>query len=150
MLKLSFFIAITAIACGGTDSQIGPEAVVKPDGAASSMVVARDKTYTIDDLKQAGWKKHRDFSVETLPQAEAAAFGFFNRKDIEVWVYRSHAEALRHGTGPADQAISRKPGQTDYLIPQVNRYHAYAIVGNLVLLCEFELADCESLIKELK
>ncbi|MSQ35456.1 MAG: hypothetical protein EXR57_06595 [Dehalococcoidia bacterium] len=64
-------------------------------------------------------------------------------------MYPSHADALLHGVRPAEQAVARKPGQTDYLIPVVNRYFAYAVVGNLVLLCERGLADCEALIAKL-
>lgn len=116
---------------------------------ALSVVLAEDRTFTISDLQGAGWKRSKDFSVETLPHARTAAFGFFNQRDVEVWVYDSHDDALRHGRAPADEAIARRPGQTDYLIPVVNRYHAYAVAGNLILLCEVELADCEQLIARL-
>ena len=49
-----------------------------------------------------------------------------------------------------EQAVNKKPGQTDYLIPRVNRYHAYVIIGNLMLLCETEILDCQKLIDKLE
>ena len=51
---------------------------------------------------------------------------------------------------PAEVVIGKKAGQRDYLIPVVNLYPAYAIVGNMVMLCERELATCESLIDALE
>lgn len=138
-----------ALACGGREEPDATTAPVEVAGPVRSVVRAVDRTFTIEDLRNAGWKKHKDFEVDTLPHARAAAFGFFNQRDVEVWLYDSHEDAVRHGTGPAEQAVARPPGQTDALIPAVNRYHAYAIVGNLVLLCEVELADCEGLVARL-
>jgi hypothetical protein len=98
----------------------------------------------------AGWKKSRDFDVATLPHATAAAFGFFNQRDIEVWAYPNHAEALEFGVPPAEQAVTRKPGELWISASaRAKRYYAYAVAGNLVLLCERELADCEALLTKL-
>ncbi|MSQ08137.1 MAG: hypothetical protein EXR44_02400 [Dehalococcoidia bacterium] len=113
------------------------------------MITRAGKSYNLDDVVAAGWKKSKEFDASTLPKAMSVTFGFYNQRDIEVWVFSSHAEALQFGVGPAEHAVARKPGQTDYLIPVVNRYFAYAVAGNLVMLCERELADCESLIAKL-
>ena len=40
-------------------------------------------SYTVDDLTSAGWKKSKDFGVETLPGAKQAIFAFYNQRDIE-------------------------------------------------------------------
>lgn len=141
-------MTVVAIACGG-GSPAGSPAPTAVDEAAVSLVTRPDRTYTVDDLVAAGWKKSREFDYSTLPGATAALFGFYNQKDIEVWFYTAHSDAVGRGVGPAEQAIARRPGQTDYLIPQTNRYHAYAIVGNVVMLCEFELADCLALVAKL-
>ena len=77
-------------------------------------------------------------------------YGFFQRKDIEAWVYKSADEAKEFGVPYGEQAVDKKPGQTDYLIPRVNRYHAYVIVANLMLLCETEILDCQKLIDKLE
>ncbi len=106
-------------------------------------------TYTMDDLTALGFKKSKQFSTETLPAATDVWYGFFNQKDIEVRVYESHADALEFGVEPAEVAIDKEPGQTDYLIPVVNRYPAFAVVGNMVMLCERQLATCTDLIDQL-
>ncbi len=106
-------------------------------------------TYTMDDLTALGFKKSKQFSTETLPAATDVWYGFFNQKDIEVRVYESHADALEFGVEPAEVAIDKEPGQTDYLIPVVNRYPAFAVAGNMVMLCERQLATCTDLIDQL-
>ncbi len=159
-VMLSAAFALLAAACGSQDQAAAPAAgtdtpqaaqTARPqdDGLKTSLVTRPDKTYALDDLVTAGWKKSRTFETDTLPGATAAAFGFFNQKDIEVWVYPAHADALQQGVPAAEKAIARKAGQTDYLIPVVNRYFAYAVVGNLVILCERELANCEALLAKL-
>lgn len=140
------------LACGGASSGAQMTSVsAQPTQASAdySLIDRKNSFYTVEDAVGAGWKQSKVFEASTLPHATAAVFGFFNQKDIEIWIYPSHSEAVDYGVGPAEQAVARKPGQTDYLIPVVNRYHAYAIVGNLVLLCETELADCEVLIARL-
>ena len=67
-----------------------------------------------------------------------------------AWVYRSADDAKKYGVEYGEQAVNKKPGQTDYLIPRVNRYHAYVIIGNLMLLCETEILDCQKLIDKLE
>lgn len=130
---------------GGTSQTAPPQDV----GPKTSLVTRPDRIYGLDELIAAGWKKSRTFDTATLPGATAAVLGFFNQKDIEVWVYPAHARALLEGVPAAEKAITKEAGQTDYLIPVVNRYFAYAVVGNLVLLCERELATCEALIAKL-
>lgn len=147
-LALLVVSVVVTVACGaGTPSESAAPAAV--DQNAVSLVTRPDRTYTVQDMIDAGWKKSKEFDPANLPGATAAIFGFYNQKDIELWFYPSHSGAVERGVAPAEQAIARKPGQTDYLIPQTNRYHAYAVVGNVVMLCEFELADCQALIARL-
>lgn len=135
----------SATPAGAADTPAAEATVEK----APSVITMADKSYDLDDVVAAGWKKSKEFDASTLPHAMSVTYGFHNQRDIEVWVFASHAEALQFGVGPAEQAVAKKPGQTDYLIPRVNRYFAYAVVGNLVMLCERELADCESIIAKL-
>ncbi len=145
-------VCLLAAACGADVAPAGQPAgasTAAPAEKAPSTITRADKTYSLDDVVTAGWKKSKEFDASTLPHAISVTYGFFEQRDIEVWVFASHAEAREFGVAPAEEAVARKPGQTDYLIPRVNRYFAYAVAGNLVLLCERELADCEALIAKL-
>ena len=105
--------------------------------------------YTIDDLVAVGYKKNKQFEVDLVPGANDIWYGFFQQKDIEVRFYDSHASALEFGVEPAEEVIAKKAGQRDFLIPVVNLYPAYAVVGNTVMLCERQLSTCEALIETL-
>lgn len=140
-----------AIACGG-DSDGGSDAGSNTGGTGvlEDRTFAReDATFTMDDLVALGYKKSKEFETDTLGGASEAWYGFFEQKDIEVWVFGSHDEAVSAGVPIAETVISKEAGQTDFLIPVVNRYPAFAVVGNMVMLCERELATCEALIDKL-
>ena len=154
-------IALLLVACGSSDSGASsndsapePEAEVRnaegKAGLEEDRIITRvESSFTMDDLVGVGYKKSKEFSTETLPEALEVWYGFFNQKDIEVRVYETHAAALEFGVDPAEAAIAKEAGQTDYLIPVVNRYPAYAIVGNIVMLCERQLDTCTALIDRL-
>jgi len=126
-----------------------PTPTPQTEGISVSAVVHPDRTYTMDDLVAAGYKKSKQFDVDTVPRATDVWYGFFNQRDIEVRVYASHGDALEFGVAPAEEAIGHEAGQRDYLIPVVNLYPAYMVVGNLVMLCERELAVCQALVDKL-
>jgi len=145
---------LVAVGCGSADKAApagDTTATASTDDGAIpiSAIVRPDSVYSIDDLAAVGYKKSKEFSTDTVPHATAVWYGFFNQRDIEVRVYGSHEDAKEHGIGPAEEAIGRPAGQTDYLIPVVNRYPAYMVVGNLVMLCERELPVCEALVEKL-
>lgn len=136
------------IACGSDGTAEAPAS--GGTGVINDRVFVREEaTFSMDDLVTIGYKKSSEFETETLGGASEAWYGFFEQRDIEVWVYGSHEEALSAGVPIAETVISKDPGQTDPLIPVVNRYPAFAVAGNLVLLCERQLATCESLIDKL-
>ncbi|MBI4305383.1 MAG: hypothetical protein HY678_03595 [Chloroflexi bacterium] len=134
-------------------SQAGQSAQNRPPAANATIVsgdvLRTDRTYTLDDLVAAGWRKSKQYTTENVPGAKEVWYGFYNRKDIEVRVYESAAAAASQGTGPAQEAVNRPPASTDYLNP-VTRYKAYLIVGNIVMLCDQEVADCVDLVATLK
>ena len=111
------------------------------------LITRPDATYTIDDLIAVGFKKNKQFDVDEVPGTTDIWYGFFQQKDIEVRFYDSHASALELGVELAETVIAKKAGQRDYLIPVVNLYPAYAVVGNTVMLCERQLSTCEALIQ---
>jgi hypothetical protein len=105
--------------------------------------------YSISDLEAVGFKKSKQFTPQTVPGSTDIWYGFFSQRDIEVRFYTSHADALGMGAEAAEVIIARTAGQRDYLIPVVNLYPAYAVVGNTVMLCERLLSTCEALIDAL-
>jgi hypothetical protein len=144
------------VACGSSDSPSASGDLAANSDAETGSSLTADRlisnpsgNYSMDELVTVGFKKSKQFETDTLPRAIDVWYGFFNQKDIEVRVYENHRDALDFGVEPAEAAIAKDPGQTDYLIPVVNRYPAYVVYGNLVMLCERELATCEALTGEL-
>ena len=146
-----------AIACGSSDESTA--AVTDGEEGAEffedRLIANPDATYVADDLVSVGYKKSRQIETEALPNAQDAFFGFFNQKDIEVWVYETHQDALDFGVDPAEAIFAQRRAPTVGIsvLPTerfVNQYGAYAVIGNLVMLCEDELATCEALIVEIE
>ena len=157
MLTAFAIAGVLASAACAADDATAPSDATSPsapdssqaDGIPVSAVVRPDSVYSMDNLVAAGYKKSRQFDTETVPHATDVWYGFFNQRDIEVRVYESHGDALEFGVGPAEEAIGHEAGQRDYLIPVVNLYPAYMVVGNMVMLCERELAVCKGLVDKL-
>jgi hypothetical protein len=145
-----------AVACGGgAGSADDVSDVEEATGLFDAPLIANTGTiYTVDDLISVGYKKSRQIDTEALPSAQDAWYGFFNQKDIEVWVYESHQDALDFGVDPAEaiSEVERAPVVGISVLPTErfrNKYATYVVFGNLVMLCETELATCEALIAEL-
>jgi hypothetical protein len=157
LLTLIAAAAFVAVACGSQDQAAAPAAgpgtpqtALQQDASLKTSLVTRpEKTYALDELVAAGWKKSRAFETGTLPGATAAVLGFYNQKDIEVWVYPAHADALQQGVPVAEKAVASGADLWTGVAGSVNRYNAFAVAGNLVLLCELDIADCEALIARL-
>ncbi|MBM3958959.1 MAG: hypothetical protein FJ314_04190 [SAR202 cluster bacterium] len=151
--------ALLLIACSTVDQarEAGPShetaaGSLIPDGGAR--VVMADREITIDELERAGYKKSKQLAYESLPGARAAWYGFFNRRDIEVRFYETHAAALELGVAPAYEATQapkrRGGGDRGAGHEGITGYNAYLVAGNLVMLCEVEVASCEALLAALK
>ena len=144
---------VVILSCTDTESPLAKseiqEEVADPEEIFTSLVIESEKIYTIDDLINTGWKKNKQFDNSEFPETQGIWYGFYEKRDIEIWIYDSHIDAKKFGVSYAEEAIQKRPGQTDYLIPRVNRYHAYLIFGNLLLLCEDQLSDCQKLIDKL-
>ena len=145
-------------ACGGGEAvpKAADAEATQPAGEGASIVLV-DRVYTIDDVAAAGWKKSKEFSTDTVPQATVVWYGFFNRKDIEVRVYSSHADAVEYGTPSAEEAVKRgergygEGGDlADIAGTMRARYADYMIVGNLVMLCEDEVLVCQRLADQME
>ncbi len=144
-------VALTAAlaACGSESSgAISDQSVNQSpaDETGKSIILNIDDTYSIADFEAVGYKKVTQFDLETLPGATDAWIGFFNQKDIEIRVYPSHQMALDRGVEPAEIAIGK--GAVPWQKRPPVRFDAYAVVGNVAMLCELEVASCEALIAQ--
>ncbi|MDG0866350.1 DUF6810 family protein [Candidatus Lucifugimonas marina] len=139
------------LACGsenpGTASDQNTDTASEND-QATSIIVDNGGIYTIEDFEAAGYKKVTQFDLETLPGAIDAWFGFANQKDFEIRIYPSHQVAVDHGIEPAKIAIGK--GAVPWQRRPPRRFFSYLVVGNVVMLCELEVASCETLIAQLE
>ncbi len=144
-------LLIAVMACGSGDGNAAGEGIggagEKAKAFAGRLIANPDGNYSMDDLVSVGYKKSKQFETNTLPNAQEVWYGFFKQRDIEVWVYENHEQAIEFGVDPAEVAILRH--NTPDLFFNVTSYGAYVVFGNLVMLCQLELATCEALIAEL-
>lgn len=155
----AFTLILAATGCGSDEgapaTATSPANLAQPavSGTEFEVVVNPDVAFTIDQLVAAGWKQSKQLAVESLPGALDVWYGFYDRKDIEVRVYRSHPDANGPGAEAAREAIGRSPNSNiggGIITTSGNRtqYHAYVVAGNLVLLCEQTTDPCLRLIKQ--
>ncbi|MCH8911397.1 MAG: hypothetical protein IH867_11770 [Chloroflexi bacterium] len=140
-------------ACGSESSGAGVASdqnagSAPADAPGTSMIIDDGEIYTIDDFVAAGYKKVTQFDLETLPGATDAWFGFANQKDFEIRIYPTHQIALDEGVEPAEIAIGK--GAVPWQKAPPVRFFSYVVVGNVVMLCELEVASCEALIAQLE
>ena len=140
-------ISIALIACGSSKDDVSAsDSVAEPVFDAIQMTLP-DSVFTANDVAAVGWKKSKELSSETLPGATSVWYGFYQQRDVEVRVYESQGEAISLGQDLADTATGRnKPQSTTLHSRTWTSYLSYAIVGNLILLCEVKIEDCQSLL----
>ena len=83
----------------------------------------------------------------------SAWYGFYKQRDVEVRIYETHETAVNSGTSPADDATGRgkpAPFAVGGISATRMSYTTYAIVGNLILLCEVKIEDCQGLLDTIK
>ena len=117
------------------------------------LITQPDRSYSVEDFLAIGWKKSKQLDIETLPHSIDAWYGFYMQKDIELRFYDSHDAALAHGVPPAQETIKKdagaRIGAATVWTVNIALYGAYAVAGNVVMMCELELASCEALINAL-
>ena len=151
---VAVLLAMMAVAllagCGSSDG--GTAGNPTDAGEVPVLTLQPDGVFTVDDVAAAGWKKSKELSPETLPDVTGVWYGFYNQRDVEVWVYPSHDLAITSGAGPADDVTGKVKAGLWQIGPSVTRtgYGTYAIVGNLILLCEVKIEDCEGLLNSIK
>ena len=142
-------LILLAVSCGGRDGDAIGESAGEESGSLfqTRLIANPGGSYSLDDLVSIGYKKSRQIELDTLPDARDAWFGFFDQKNVEVWFFDSHEDALDYGVDTAEEVLLQNPS---YWYSTAAIYPAYAVFGNLVMLCETALAICEALIAELE
>ena len=144
-------ISIPIVACGSSNG----EPLLNDDPELDAVqITLPDSVFTADDVAAVGWKKSKELSPETLPGVTNVWYGFYQQRDVEVRVYASQGEAISLGQELAEVASGRRKPSTmidsgAITNAQTNTrtsYLSYAIVGNLILLCEIKIEDCQSLL----
>ena len=117
------------------------------------LITQPDRVYSVDDFLAIGWKKSKQLDKKTLTKSIDAWYGFYTQKDIELRFYDSHEAALAHGVPHAQETIKKdagaRIGAATVWTVNIALYGAYAVAGNVVMMCELELASCETLINTL-
>ena len=141
------------IACGGQNST--SEDPSAKEGGTSSILLS-DRNFTPDSFVQAGWKKSKQYDTATVPESTEIWYGFFNQKDIEIRFYETHEAAIELGipaaTSSIEGAVKRSKGGKllDFSGGSFTGYADYLVVGNTVLLCEFDRTRCDQLIANIE
>ncbi len=147
---VSLLIVAVVSACTDTESADIPVEDAT-DASASPSISHADQTFATDSFIAAGWKKSKEYDTATIPESTEIWYGFFNQKDIEIRFYESHESALAHGVPLAQESLKKDPGARIGGVNTVRTgYSAYAVAGNVVMMCELELSSCEALINALE
>jgi hypothetical protein len=150
VLIAALTLALSAfVACASGDSEISTDDPVAEIDEDPVQILQPSGVFTVDDVASVGWKKSKELSPATLPDATSVWYGFYNQRDVEVRVYESHDMALSSGKEPADVATGRgkpSPFSVGGISATRMSYTTYAIVGNLILLCEVKIEDCQGLL----
>lgn len=153
---LFLIVVVLATACGSDadEAQSAGEATQADENAINvigdrleiSAWTRPNSEYSYEDFIAVGWKQYEIYDVDTLPNAQDARYGFFNRKDVEIRRYPSHDEAMNSGVSSAQEAIARVVHDGSGFASR-RVYGGFLVVGNLVMLCEVSTDDCIALIE---
>ena len=142
------------IACGCQNSTSEDPSAKK--GVGTSSILLSDRNFTPDAFVKAGWKKSKQYDTITVPESTEIWYGFFNQKDIEIRFYKTHEAAVELGipaaTSSIEGAVKRSKGGKllDFSGGSFTGYADYLVVGNTVLLCEFDRTRCDQLIANIE
>ncbi len=151
---LLMLLAISA--CGSEDSTTDVVADGDSDAVGSISATHINQTFTTESFVTAGWKKSKEYDTATVPESSEIWYGFFSQKDIEIRFYDSHAAALEFGVpaaeGSIEGAVKRSKGGRllDFSGGSFTGYADYLVVGNAILLCEFDRTRCDELVANLE
>ncbi len=140
-------VAVFALACGsGSDSGANSDSPGASDVEEPTVIRSSD-SFTVDSFTVAGFKKSKEFSTETVPEAAAIWYGFYDQRDVEIRFYDTHELAIGPGVASAEQAVGRSPNSNiggGIITSAGNRtqYNDFLVAGNAVILCQTNVAPC--------
>ena len=140
-LYLILILCLIVFSCGSNEESINISEEIP-----TSLIKSPENKYNVEDFISVGWKKNKKLDNSNFQSTTGIWYGFFNRRDAEVWIYDTHQNAINFGEKYAEEVINKRPSQIDPTNPTQIRYHAYVISGNAMILCEDNLEDCIELI----
>ena len=153
---ITFLIALALFGCGGGDFTSNVETVTE-QSQTENRVFDRPDILSGEDLVALGLKPGKKYNVEALPRGVEARLFYWRVLDkaveYEARFYESHSAAIEFGTalaeeGSGEDAIldSSKAVYTEGIRDRRTifdfrgtikpKYGAYAIYGNMIVLCE--------------
>ena len=147
VLNITVLIMVL-IACGTESAGVTDTAEERP------LVVRDTDTFTVNSFLNAGWKKSKEFSTETVPGSIAIWYGFYKSQDVEIRFYSSHADALGPGLESANAAVDRVSnanleGNAIFASGQRTQYNDFMVAGNTVILCQSYITVCAELVENI-
>ncbi len=145
---------LSMVACG-SDSSVVDAPVTAPEEEVDVIVIVRvSDTFGVDSFVNAGWKKSKEFSTETVPESNEIWYGFYKSQDVEIRFYSSHADALGVGVESASAAVGRVSnaniqGNAIFASGQRKQYNDFMVAGNVVILCQQDIAICAEMVENI-
>lgn len=137
------------VACGSDSGEAATPGVDAP------VIIRNGDVFDVDSFVNAGWKKSKEFSIETVPDSNAIWFGFYKSQDVEIRFYDSHADAMGPGMDSANSAVNRVSnanleGNAIFASGQRKQYSDFLVAGNTVILCQSLIEVCEELVENIR
>lgn len=149
-LKSYFIIVLLLVLMSCSQSKEVSESIQQSEELQTSLITMEDRTFSIDDFISIGWKKNKQLDNGEFDNTESIWYGFFDKKDVEVWLYNSHDNALTNGAPYAEKTVNKRQVQFGQTKGTQIRYNSYAIAGNAMILCENNLDECKALVSVLE
>jgi hypothetical protein len=148
MIWTLLIVVIAACSSGPSDSEA---IATDEDGPA---IIRTTDSFDVDSFIDAGWKKSKEYSTETVPESNAIWYGFYQSQDVEIRFYNSHADAIGPGMDAANEVVDRTPnsnlqGAALFSGDQRTGYNDFMVAGNTVILCQTLIEVCEGLVENI-
>ena len=142
-------LPLLIVACGSDSGEAATPGVDAPG------IIRNGDVFDVDSFDNAGWKKSKEFSIETVPDSNAIWFGFYKSQDVEIRFYDSHADAMGPGMDSANSAVNRVSnanleGNAIFASGQRKQYSDFLVAGNTVILCQSLIEVCEELVENIR
>jgi len=157
LIAVGLAVVFLALAACAPDAEVAGDTPASETGF--QQVTPSDRIFTLEDFEAAGVKHGKDYDVEGLPGATAAALAFHDGKDVEIRFFPSHEVAVTEGIPIAEEIVGEdvyiKYGEVTWpdAIPDERacapgllaggrdctrqpRYGGFVVYGNFIMFCE--------------